>query len=263
MKLVVVTQHDPVYIRTFFRHFLPEVQRCDWIRLEKILINRTFRAESKWALFRRIYPLYRCRGSAILAANYAAQKLWTALPDAVKGRRLLYLEDAARVYGIPVETEDDVNGERFLRYLREVAPDVVLSVSAAQIFKKDLLSIPKYGCINIHCGKLPEYRGMLPSFWQLHNGEKTTTITVHRMGEKLDEGDILLEETLPVLPGRTLDFHMREAKGRSAHVVLEALRQLDRGVSKSRPANEGKAGYYSFPDAGAASEFRRRGWKVI
>jgi methionyl-tRNA formyltransferase len=263
MKLVVVTQHDPVYIRTFFLEFLSEVVGCDWIRLEKIVVNRTFRTESKWALFRRIYPLYGIKGCAILVANYAFQKIWSALPGSMRGKRLLYLEDAERVMGIPVTREDNVNGAEFLRSLREISPDVVLSISAAQIFEKELLALPRLGCVNIHCGKLPEYRGMLPSFWQMYNGEDRITITVHSMGEKIDEGEILLEDSIPIRKGKTLDFHMREAKKRSAQVVFTALQALDRGESKPRPVTKEKAAYFSFPDAVAATEFRRRGLKVI
>ncbi len=263
MKLVVITQHDPVYIRTFFMDFLRDIQRNEWIRLEKIVVNRTFRTESKMALFRRIYPLYGVKGCFMLFVNYAFQKFWTALPGSLKGKRLFYLEDAPRVLNVPVTHEDDVNGEEFLRSLREIGPDVVLSVSAAQIFKKELLSLPRLGCINIHCGKLPEYRGMLPSFWQMFNGEEKISITVHFMGEKIDEGEILLEDSIPIRKKQTLDEHIREAKRRSAKVIFDALQMMEQGKAQPRPVPKENAAYFSFPDAKAAAEFRQRGWKVV
>ena len=59
------------------------------------------------------------------------------------------------------------------------------------IFKKELLKIPRYGCINLHCSILPKYAGLLPSFWTIYNKEEKIGSTVHYMDDKIDNGAIL------------------------------------------------------------------------
>ncbi|MGZ7367589.1 formyltransferase family protein, partial [Streptococcus pyogenes] len=74
-------------------------------------------------------------------------------------------------HGIPFGIERDANAPAFLARLRAHAPDVIVSFSASQVFRKELLRLPAKGCINLHCSLLPHYRGLLPSFWVLFHGE--------------------------------------------------------------------------------------------
>ena len=66
------------------------------------------------------------------------------------------------------------------------------------IFLPELLNAPRLGCINVHSGRLPNYRGMMPTFWQMLRGEHVITITVHRMAQKLDAGDVLATQSFPL-----------------------------------------------------------------
>lgn len=263
MKLVIITQDDPIYIGSFFRRFFPLLQQNQWIKLDQIIVNTTLRTESSVSLLKRIYPLYRLKGLIILAYRKIMLFIWNRIPVAVKGNRIRSLEDGSRLFAVRLVRGNNINNEETLRYLRETSVDLVLSVAAAQIFGKELLSIPKYGCVNIHCGKLPEYRGMLPSFWQMYYGEKRLTISVHYMGEKIDNGDLIYEDYLPIDPRFSLDYYMRKAKEKSADVIINALQKIKDGTIQKRPLNMGNARYFSFPDAKAAMEFLSKGYRVI
>ena len=101
-----------------------------------------------------------------------------------------------------------------------------MSVSAPQIFRHELLHAPRHGCINIHNGRLPDYRGMLPNFWQMLNGETQAITTIHSMVRKLDAGTVIWEEATPIRPEMSLDALIRETKERSADALWRVLRHL-------------------------------------
>lgn len=263
MRLVIITQDDPVYLGTFFRKFLKELGSFPWLQVKGIFVNSTFRNDSRIKLLNRIYPLYGIRGIVILSIKYELLKLWKMIPVCFRRKNIRVVEDAKHRYGIPVKRENNVNGDEFITRLRALKPDLVLSVSASQIFKKDLLETPKFGCINIHCGKLPMYRGMLPSFWQMLRGEDRITITVHYMGERIDDGEVIREGNILIDPSLSLDEHIHKAKEESVNVLLKVLEQFETGKTESWLPSTVGACYYSFPDAIAASEFRKRGLRVI
>jgi peptidoglycan/xylan/chitin deacetylase (PgdA/CDA1 family)/folate-dependent phosphoribosylglycinamide formyltransferase PurN len=91
----------------------------------------------------------------------------------------------------------DLHSEAVLAQVRSFAPDLGLSL-AAPILKAALFEIPRLGTINLHKGKVPDYRGMPPAFWELWNGEKEVGCTIHRVNSKLDKGDVVARTTLPV-----------------------------------------------------------------
>src|SRR5207247_4870107 len=109
----------------------------------------------------------------------------------------------------PIVTQRSVNQPEFIEQVRTIAPDLIVSVAAPEIFKPDLLGIPRLGCINMHSGRLPAYRGMMPTFWQMLRGEPAVTITVHRMAEKLDAGDVLATRLFAIRRRDSVDRAIR------------------------------------------------------
>ncbi len=102
----------------------------------------------------------------------------------------------AQKYGIPV-----LQPHRIRREYEEVLscePDLIVTSAYGQIIPKALLDAPKYGCINTHASLLPKYRGAAPIQRAIMNGEKETGMTIMYMNEKMDEGDIIEQKTLPI-----------------------------------------------------------------
>ncbi|MHC4952301.1 MAG: polysaccharide deacetylase family protein [Planctomycetota bacterium] len=89
----------------------------------------------------------------------------------------------------------NLHAEDTLAIAREFAPDLGLSL-AAPILRRSLFSIPRLGTVNIHKGKVPDYRGMPPAFWELWNDEQAVGCTVHWIDDKLDTGNIVLESSV-------------------------------------------------------------------
>ncbi len=109
-------------------------------------------------------------------------------------------------------------GKQFKTWLEKKSPDLVLVCGFSLKIPETLLSIPTYGVLNIHFGKLPENRGPNPLFWSIKQGEKQTAITIHQMDKNWDTGKTLIEHPVPIIPGET--FGMVNSK---MSYMLEAL----------------------------------------
>jgi methionyl-tRNA formyltransferase len=144
-----------------------------------------------------------------------------------------------------------------------MAPDVIASVAAPEVFKMHLLGLPPLGCINLHSGRLPAYRGMMPTFWQMLRGERAVTITVHRMAEKLDAGDVLATQTFAIRPSDSLDRVIKEAKREGARLLVRVLRDLREGKAEPRPLAMEQSEYFSFPKREDVRAFRQRGHRLL
>jgi len=99
----------------------------------------------------------------------------------------------------------------------------------------------------------------MPAFWILRNGETETAVTVHELGAKLDDGDILLQQKLPVSADETWDSLVRKTKSAGADLLLEAIRKIEAGTATQRPNLEREGSYYGFPTAGDRKIFQAKG----
>jgi methionyl-tRNA formyltransferase len=173
------------------------------------------------------------------------------------------IRSLAKSKGVPIIQARSVNDRGYIDQVRAIAPDVIVSVAAPEIFKAELLSVPQLGCINIHCGRLPTYRGMMPTFWQMQRGEPSLTITVHRMAQRLDAGDVLGTQNFPIGPSDSLDQVIKGAKCAGARLTLRVLRDLRAGLIDATPLDMRRAEYFSFPKREDVQEFRRQGRRLL
>jgi methionyl-tRNA formyltransferase len=158
---------------------------------------------------------------------------------------------------------DDMNGEQAPDFVRREAIDLVVSVSASQIFKRPILEAPRIGCINLHNAPLPHYRGMLPNFWQMYHGEDESVLTIHEMVEDLDKGDILTQAGTTIEPDDSLDEVIRRTKHRSAEVLAETLEEVRTATARLSPLPAVEGSYFTWPTREQAREFRRRGKRLL
>src|SRR5262249_15483837 len=171
---------------------------------------------------------------------------------------------AARRAGVPVSVEPDVNAHAFRERMRQQGVDLLVSIACPQKLGPELLELPARGAINLHGALLPRYQGLLPSFWVLAKGERETGVTVHWMGERLDQGDVLLQRAVPILPNDTVhSLVMRSKVEVGRHLLLEAIERIERGDAPRVAMDLAQASYFTYPDAAAVREFRRRGRRFI
>ena len=131
-------------------------------------------------------------------------------PDKPAGRGMKLKPSAVKEYSlennIPVYQPTKVrNNIEILEILKSYEPDIICVVAYGKILPKELLDIPKYGCVNVHGSLLPKYRGAAPMQWAIINGEEKTGITTMYMDIGMDTGDMLLKEEIPILETDNLE----------------------------------------------------------
>ena len=152
-----------------------------------------------------------------------------------------------------------MNAPAFLDTLRRLEPDVLVSVSCPQIFKRPLIELPPRGILNIHGALLPRYRGVMPSFWMLANGDRRAGVSIYFVNEKIDAGELCGQREFDVLPDDSLDSFLVRSKAMAADLLLEVLGKMEDGTVTRVPLNLKEGSYHSWPDAESVRRFRATG----
>jgi methionyl-tRNA formyltransferase len=164
-------------------------------------------------------------------------------PDKPKGRgmKLAYspvkeyaLEKNLKIYQ-PIKIK---NNTEFLDEIRALAPDVICVVAYGKILPKEILEIPKLGCINVHGSLLPKYRGAAPIQWAVLNGDKTTGITTMYMNEGMDTGDMILKEEVEIGPEETTGDLWQKLSKIGGEILVKTLKLIEEGKAPREKQTE-------------------------
>ena len=158
-------------------------------------------------------------------------------PDKPKGRGMKMIFSPVKEYALEknlvVYQPDKVkNNKDFLDELRKLDIDMICVVAYGKILPKELLDIPKYGCINVHGSLLPKYRGAAPIQWAILNGDKTTGVTTMYMDEGMDTGDILLKKEIQIDDDETTGQLWDRLKIIGADLLVETIEKIENGTIK-------------------------------
>lgn len=154
-------------------------------------------------------------------------------PDKPKGRgknlQPTPVKEAAMELGLPVYQPKKVRDPEFIQVMKELNPDVIVVVAFGQIIPKEILHMPKYGCINVHASLLPAYRGAAPIQWAVINGDKESGVTIMRMDEGLDTGDMINKVIVPLNEKETGGSLFDRLSESGAKLLVETLPMLEDG----------------------------------
>lgn len=179
--------------------------------------------------------------SALLEAGHEIV-LAVTQPDRPKGRGKALAESPVKVvakqWNIPVFQPEKVRLPESVEVLRKAKPDMIIVVAFGQILSKEILSMPVYGCVNVHASLLPKYRGAAPIQWALLDGEKETGITIMRMDEGIDTGDIYTKTVVPIGPEETGGSLYDRLAAAGAKAILDAIPLIVEG--KLKPVAQGE-----------------------
>jgi len=182
-----------------------------------------------------------------LAEGGFAPVLVVTKPDAPRGRgRKIYDSDvklAAQEVGLPCAQPADPHDPAFLQQLKDLKPDLGVVVSYGVILQPDLLGLPKQGMINAHASLLPRYRGAAPIQRAIRDGEKETGVTIMRIAEQLDAGDVMLKKATLIDPRENSGALRTRLAALSGAALLEALALLKEGKARFTPQDHAKATY--------------------
>lgn len=255
--LLLVTQEDPFYLPLFFERFLAGTK-------DKVLAIAILPSLDKGLLTvaKQLYNLYGLKDFLFFGLSYLKARLLDMASSFLPFKKLYSIKSVARKHNILVLKPRDINSKDFLQYIKSILkPDLIVSISASQIFRDELLKIPPLGCVNLHAGPLPRYAGMMPSFWVLAKGEKETAVTLHSMISVLDRGEIFMQWPLPISSLDTLHTLVTKNKELGYKMVLQFLEDLRGGKVIPKPNDTHQRSYFHFPGKKDAMEFRKRGRK--
>ena len=174
-------------------------------------------------------------------------------PDRPKGRGHKFVAPPVKLraqeLGIPVYQYEKISREG-LDFLKELAPDLMITAAFGQILSNKVLAIPKYGCINVHASLLPEYRGAAPIERAIMDGKTRTGITTMYTVREVDAGDILEQDILPILPEDT-GGSLREKLAQLGAVTLQrTLEKLQKGILERHPQQKEQVTYAAMFEKG-------------
>lgn len=177
--------------------------------------------------------------NALIEANYNIESVVTN-PDRPKGRgmKMLYtpVKEVAISKNIPIFQPEKVrNNEDFINKIKEINPDVICVVAYGKILPKEILDIPKYGCINVHASLLPKYRGAAPIQWAILNGDKETGVTTMYMDVGMDTGDMILTEKVQIGENETTGELWNRLSKIGGKLLVETLKQIENGTAPRTP----------------------------
>ena len=178
----------------------------------------------------------------LIKANYDIKAVVTN-PDRPKGRgmKMLYtpVKEVAISKNIPIFQPEKVkNNIEFINNLKEINPDVICVVAYGKILPKEILDIPKFGCINVHASLLPKYRGAAPIQWAILNGDKETGVTTMYMDVGMDTGDMILTEKVKIREDETTGELWDRLSKIGGNLLVETLKQIENGIAPRIPQGD-------------------------
>lgn len=231
-------------------------------------INIQANTQGKRTLFRTAMDLYKVYGFWYFQWKLRGllfNKLRARLINGLLGstKRCYTVAAVAKKYGVPVHTTDDVNSESFRAMLRSFGVEFIVSISGTQLYKKDLRQQTPFGIVNCHGALLPKYRGLMPSFWTLANGEQWGGSSVHFVDRKLDNGPIVVQRKYRIWPHDTLEDIMARSKDLAAEAIIECVRLVEAGDPPLIPNPESEMTHFAMPGPEDVRRFRQHGHRFV
>jgi methionyl-tRNA formyltransferase len=191
-------------------------------------------------------------GSAVpaldaLVASGAEVPLVVTQPDRPRGRsgspKPTAVKEAARRHGIAIVDPASARGGALLGALRAAEPEALAVVAYGKILPQEVLDLPRLGAVNVHFSLLPAYRGAAPVQWALARGETTTGVSTMQVALPLDEGDVLLQREVAILPGEHAPALLERLARLGAALLVETLERLGTPGLVPTPQDGSRASY--------------------
>lgn len=258
LRVVVMTQND--------RFFIPKnIEKASKVcnMLEIVEVNSKYSLDNQIGNYFKWFGFFQCAKMGGVTVGREIKKYL----DRLMGYRLAHgycsVRDVAKANGIPHRVITQSNDLEYVQHIRDMNVDLIISYSAPQIIKEELLNTPKYGVINVHGSLLPDFQGCLPSFWHLYCGEKTGGATVHYMSTKIDDGDIIEQGSVDLSDCKTMFQEIKRTKALGGELMVKAIQEIADGTVKRRKNETEKGRYFTWPTIEQAREFRRKGKCLI
>ena len=172
---------------------------------------------------------------SLVEANYDVIGVVTN-PDKPKGRGMKMVSSPVKQYAeekrLKIYQPEKVRKNvEFIEEIKKLNPDVICVVAYGKILPKEILEIPRLGCINVHGSLLPKYRGAAPIQWAVLNGDKTTGITTMYMDEGMDTGDMILKQEVEIGEDETTGELWDRLSKIGGELLVKTLKEIEKGIA--------------------------------
>lgn len=252
MKTIIICQDEPLFLsEAFDEMFSRGINKIDTV----FLLNHSANGRRE-TLFTKAASVLNIFGFA-----YFLFITWRIVLLRI-GRRET-IEEVCSKHGVDVKfLQGSVNSPENLQVIKKENSDVLISIAGSQIFKKTLINIPAVTCLNLHNGSLPRFRGLMPVFWAMFEGESEIGVTIFEMDEGIDTGPIVKQIYVPVLD-RSLTEMIKLTKISGMRLIQEVLSDIKAGKLEMYDNDDTLATYHSFPTKNDVKVFKANGNRLI
>lgn len=257
-RIIILTQED--------NFFLPQnIYKLSQVAevLEVNIVDAKGTLSNKKTDFIRWFGIYQVSKMAIKLILKKIQTFIDNLFGYVLWDGFTSVKNVSKRNKITYRVIKQVNTESFINHVKLLSADLIVSYSCPIVIKKPLLDTVKHGIINIHGSYLPYYRGLLPSFWVLFNKEKETGATVHYMSEKIDDGDIILQEKVNIENCKSIVEVLNKTKKLGGELIVKAVEKIESNSAVPVKNDTTKGSYFTWPTVAEAKLFVKKGGRLI
>lgn len=173
-------------------------------------------------------------------------------PNRPKGRGNKLLQTPVKEYamaqGLTVYQPQKVKTPEFVELLHELQPELIVVAAFGQFLSKEILELPKYGCINVHASLLPKYRGAAPIQYAIIKGEKESGVTIMQMDIGMDTGAMLDKVVVPIAENTTMGELHDALREQGAALLLQVIDKIATGTAVAEPQDDAQATYATLLD---------------
>ncbi len=257
IKILIITQSEPFFIPKMIRYIL-EQQEQDYEVVGYTILkpHRKNKTIKSWIKERAI--IYKYSELFIVAIAFFGCIIYNILRlgNSYSSKNIF------RDFNIPEFVTNDINSTNYLSKISKQDIDVIISISCPQLFKEELLNLPKLSCINAHGTLLPRHRGVFGSWWTLFSNDKQGGSTIHTMELKLDAGKILWQKEFEIDKSFTQYKIAYTTKNDMAKGLVEVLNQyVQNSITEISPCCQ--TSYHRAPTKKLGTQFHKKGLNII
>ena len=255
MKIIIVTPNEPFYLSDNISYLLKNLKKNNHDIVSCVLLSPSpyGRRETFFSKSRKVLSIFGLSFFIYYSLKFIKAKLFKA-----SVKKILNLNK------VPLTLlNKSINHKVSLDIITSYKPNLIISILGNEIFKSEILSLPTYGCINLHSSLLPDFKGVMPSFWVLLKKANYTGVSVFKMDEGIDSGPIIIQKKLSISKNTTQKDLIIRTKGIGMELIIESVEKIKSGKIDyiNNPIGEGN--YFSFPKKSDVNQFLKQGGKFF
>ena len=253
MKIILITQDEPFYLNKSLKYLIENLP--NYVEIVGCIVSDVSPFGKKESFVTKALNTLNIFGLSFFlrySVKFLKSKLSrSSVKDLMKEKKINI-----------IELKKSINSKDSLDILKQLKPDLLISIAGNEIFKEDLINLAPKGCLNLHTAMLPKYRGLMPTFWALKNKEKHIGVSVFFVDEGIDSGPIIFQEKVEVL-NKTQEQLIIETKKLGMIGIIKSIELIASGSYELLKNDEKNMTYFSFPTRNDVKEFYNVGNKFF